>query len=136
MLSLTIHKLGDVAVFQSAGRITANDGDTLRKAVLSQSPIRMAVLDLSEITAIDAGGLGMLLSVRAWANATGTRLKLMNLTPRVEEVLQLTHLRSAFEVCSGREMLDLLCRAIGPHGFESAAMAVTANTKTAMPLRA
>jgi anti-anti-sigma regulatory factor len=50
-------------------------------------------------------------SLRAWAKSTGTELKLMNLTPRVEEVLELTHLRAAFEVCSVREMMDLLCRA-------------------------
>jgi len=69
------------------------------------------VLDLAEVTAVDAAGVGMLVLLRLWANATGTKLKLMNLTPRVEEVLQLTRLRSAFEVCSVREMMDLLCRA-------------------------
>jgi anti-sigma B factor antagonist len=136
MLSLTIHNLGDVTVFQCAGRITANDGDTLRKAVFSQSPIRVAVLDLAGITSLDAAGLGMLVGLRSWAKTTGTELKLMNLTPRVEELLEVTNLRQAFYVCSGREMLDLLCRAIGSPSFQSPVLAAAAGAGTSMPLGA
>ena len=117
MLNLTIHDLGDVTVFRCAGRITAEDGDVLRKAVLSQSRIRVAVLDLAEVSAIDAAGLGTLVSLRKWANKTGTTLKLMNLVPRVEEVLALTKLSSALEVCSVEDMLDLLCRAANQSRF-------------------
>jgi hypothetical protein len=36
----------------------------------------------------------------------------MNVTPKIEQLLELTNLKAAFEVCSGREMLALLCRAI------------------------
>ncbi len=110
MLTLTTHNLGDVTIFRCAGRITAGDGEVLRNAVLNQPKLGVMVLDLTEIGAIDAAGLGTLVSVRTWAKATGTELKLMNVTPRVEELLELTDLRFAFEVCSVREMLDLLCR--------------------------
>lgn len=126
MLSLTIQKLGDVSVFQCAGRLTAGDGDILRIAVRTQSRVRTVVLDLAEISAVDAAGLGMLVSLRAWAKSTGTELKLMNLTPRVEEVLELTHLRPAFEVCSVREMMDLLCRATQPPRIDTAAALASA----------
>lgn len=111
MLSVTIQKLGDVSVFQCAGRLTAGDEHILRIAVRTQSRIRTIVLDLAEISMVDAAGLGMLVSLRAWAKSTGTELKLMNLNPRVEEVLRVTNLSSAFEVCSVREMMDLFCRA-------------------------
>lgn len=111
MLSLTTQKLGDVTVFRCGGRLTANDDDHLQKAFLTQGHMRIAVLDLAEITAVDAAGLGTLLSLRHWAKATGTELKLMNLIPRVAEVLELTKLMPAFEVCSVHDMLDLLCRA-------------------------
>ena len=126
MLSLTIQKLGDVSVFQCAGRLTAGDGDILRIAVRTQSRVHTVVLDLAEISAIDAAGLGMLVSLRAWAKSTGTDLKLMNLTPRVEEVLELTHLRAAFEVCSVREMMDLLCRATHTPRMDTAAALASA----------
>ena len=118
MLRLTIHTMGDVAVFRCAGRITFVGGDALRFAVSRHPPMRIAVLDLAEITGVDAAGLGILVSMQAWADATGTVLKLMNLTPRVEELLELTNLRSAFEVCSVQDMLDLLCRAVDRSRFE------------------
>jgi len=70
------------------------------------------VLDLAEIIAVDAAGLGILVSLRAWAKESGVVLKLMNLTPRVQDLLELTNLKSAFQICSAQEMLTLLCRAI------------------------
>jgi hypothetical protein len=44
--------------------------------------------------------------------------------PRVEEVLELTKLRSAFEILSVREMMDLLCRAAHPVQSQMPAMAM------------
>ena len=124
MLSLTVHNLGDVTVFRCAGRIEFGGGDGLQASISTQSQMRIAVLDLAEISAIDAAGLGILLSVRGWARAAGVELKLMNLTPKVEELLELTGLRSAFEVLSGAEMLDLLCRAIHQSRSEEASAAI------------
>jgi hypothetical protein len=60
---------------------------------------------------MDAAGVGILVSLHWWAKTTGARLKLMNLTPRVEDLLQLFNLRSVFEICSVPEMLSLLCLA-------------------------
>ena len=111
MLSLTIQKLEDVSIFHCSGRITAGHEDLLRAAVRRQSRARTIVLDLAEIEAVDAAGLGMLVSLRARATENGTDLKLMNITSRVDQVLRLTNLRSSFEVCSVREMMDLMCRA-------------------------
>jgi anti-anti-sigma factor len=112
MLSLTIHNLGDVTIFRCAGRIMFPYADTLRTAVLRQPRFRVVVLDLAEISAVDAAGLGILVSLRTWTRTTGTTLKLMNLTPRVEFLLELTNLRSVFEICSVQDMLELLCRAV------------------------
>lgn len=111
MLRLTIQDLGDVTIFRCAGRITFAYADMLRIAVLKQRRVGVVVLDLSEVSAVDAAGLGTLVSLRKWARTNGTTLKLMNLAPNVEDLLELTNLRSAFEICSVPEMLDLLCRA-------------------------
>lgn len=124
MLNLKIQNLGDITVFRCAGRITAEDADGLRHAVLAQSQLRVAVLDLAEISAVDAAGLGMLAGLRNWARLAGKQLKLMNIVPRVEEVLELTKLRSAFEILSVREMMDLLCRAAHPVQNQTPAMAM------------
>ena len=112
MLSLTIQKLEDATVIRCAGRLVIPYAEVLRNAALRQCGIRTLVLDLADIIAVDAAGLGMLASLRAWGKETRAAFKLMNVTPKVEELLELTNLKSAFEVCSGREMLALLCRAI------------------------
>jgi anti-sigma B factor antagonist len=117
MLEITVNNLGDVRILRCSGQITFGYADTLQILVLKQRHIRIAVLDLSEIRAIDAAGLGILVFLRTRATTSGTTLKLMNLTPRVEDLLELTNLRSAFEICSVPEMLDLLCRAFDQAQF-------------------
>jgi anti-anti-sigma factor len=105
MLSLTVHILGDVTVFQCVGRITFAYADALRIAVIKQPRVRVAVLDLARVSAIDAAGLGMLVSLRKWSRSNGWTLKLMNLTPYLEYLLELTGLRSMFQICSVGDML-------------------------------
>ena len=120
MLSFTVNKLGDVTVFRCAGRLTAGDGDVLRDAVPNHTQTRTIVLDLAEVRTVDAAGLGTLVAVKTWASASGKCVKLMNLTPIVEQVLEVTRLRSAFEVCSVPEMLDLLCHAMRQSRWQAA----------------
>jgi anti-anti-sigma factor len=117
MLKITVNNLGDVTIFRCSGEITFEYAETLRILVLNQPCIRIAVLDLADIRAIDAAGLGMLVSLRTWATTNGTALRLMNLTPTVEHLLELTNLRSAFEICSVPDMLDLMCRAFDHSRF-------------------
>ena len=63
MLNVTIQHSEDMAVLRCVGRIVAGDeANTLRKAVLSQANSRTVVLDLTRVDAIDAGGMGLLVS--------------------------------------------------------------------------
>jgi anti-anti-sigma factor len=112
MLKFTIHNLGEVALFECEGRLTVESAGALRKAVTTQASVATVVLDLKGLTDVDAAGLGALASLGSWARATKTRLKLMNLMPRVEKLLELTGLRSEFSICSGRDELELLCRVL------------------------
>ena len=124
MLGLTIQNLGDVTIIRCKGRITFAYADMLRIAVLKQQRVRVVVLDLGEVSAVDAAGIGMLVSLRKWAKASDVRLKLMNLTPKIEDLLELTKLKSAFEICSVPEMLGLLCRAFEQSQFVNVDAAV------------
>jgi anti-sigma B factor antagonist len=117
--TLATHRLDDVTVVRCRGRITLGSVETLR-AVVKQAPTPVVVLDLAETTAIDAAGLGVLVSLRHRAQATGTTLKLMNLRPMVERLLELTGLKPAFAICSVPEMFDLLCRAMRRPADETA----------------
>ena len=112
MLKTTIRTLGDASIFLCDGRIVFPDAETLRFAVLAHLRIRLALLDFAEIKAIDAAGLGILVSLLEWSRTTGTKLKLMNLNPKVEYLLELTHLLPLFEVCSVKDMFELFCGAI------------------------
>jgi anti-sigma B factor antagonist len=109
MLKITVQKLGDTSILQCHGRIVAGDASSiLRNAVLSEQHTRMVVLDLARVERIDAGGLGVLLGLRESARSRAIMFKLMNTTKRVEEILELTHLRRVFEFCSVRELFCLL----------------------------
>src|SRR5215470_10970636 len=116
MLKITTHNLGNATIFRCAGRITVEHADKLGIFVMKHAP-SIGVLDLALITTMDAAGVGILVSLHWWAKNTGARLKLMNLTPRVEDLLELFHLRSRFEICSVPEMLRLLCLAFEKSQF-------------------
>ena len=115
MLTLRVQKLGDVAIIHCLGRIMFPYASELRGSVFGHLRTRILVLDLLNTVAMDAAGLGVLVSLRECAKHNNCILKLMNVTPGVEQLLQMTKLKSAFEVCSAEEMLDLLCRAIHEH---------------------
>jgi anti-anti-sigma factor len=112
MLSAKVQQLGDATVLHYQGRIVAGeDYAILRDTAMSQGHARLLVLDLAEVEGIDAGGLGVLLGLREWAQASAVSFKLMNVMKRIEQILELTALDRVFELCSVREWFCLLHRA-------------------------
>jgi anti-anti-sigma factor len=112
MLSAKVQQLGDASVLHYRGRIVAGeDYAILRDTAMSQGHARLLVLDLAEVESIDAGGLGVLLGLREWAQASEVSFKLMNVMKRIEQILELTALDRVFEFCSVREWFCLLHRA-------------------------
>jgi anti-anti-sigma factor len=110
MLIATAQKLGDSTVVRCHGRIVIGDAyRILRDTVLRQTHNRTLVLDLAQVDRIDAGGLGVLLSLREWAYSHAIRFRLMNVMNQVELVLELTKLDHVFEFCSVEDMFNLLC---------------------------
>jgi anti-sigma B factor antagonist len=106
---LTVDHSGDVAVVRCAGRIVRGDSlYALREAVTRQQNARIVILDLSEVTILDGGGLGMLVSLARWAGDNGTQLKLVNPSRLVREILERTRLTCVFEISSMEEALVIL----------------------------
>ena len=63
MLSVYIENIGDLAVVECEGRVVRSEAAfKLREAVTSQREARIIVLDLSDVRAIEGGGLGMLVA--------------------------------------------------------------------------
>ena len=93
MLNATFHKRNGVASFKCTGKLVHGCETTILCAAIHHQE-RELDLDLSEVVAIDAGGIGALLSLQA----SGFYVRLLNPTPAVREVLRLTRLDSVFEI--------------------------------------
>ena len=105
-LRMSTRTLDGVTVVDCSGRIvfgeeSANLRDTIKK-VLTQSP--RVVLNLAEVSYVDSGGLGTLVSLYTTARSAGGALKLARLTQRVGDLLQLTKLVSIFEVFENEQL--------------------------------
>ena len=98
MLKVYRRNLGDAAVLSLQGRLVNGETETLREAVGEQSNVKSVVLDLGRVTAIDAGGLGVMLELRRLSALKGVRFKLTNVSHFTRRVLEVTRLDSVFEI--------------------------------------
>lgn len=96
MLTVTTSSLGNTIVLRCNGRLVRGEESSLLCAAV-QHHGRDIVLDLSGVTAIDAAGIGALVSLQA----AGIYLKLMNPTEAVRTVVNLTGLEKVFEILDG-----------------------------------
>src|SRR5579864_986904 len=108
MLSVKSERAGEVAILRIAGRIVRGQETTLNSAVLAEKRARMIVLDLSDVEALDAGGLTLLVSLHSWAGSNRVHLKLANPRPFVYEMLTRTHLDCVFDISSFDQALAVL----------------------------
>ncbi|MGH9718626.1 MAG: STAS domain-containing protein [Bryobacteraceae bacterium] len=100
-VKLTTRQVGDVTVVDVAGRITLGEGSTaLRDAVrdLITKNQKKILLNLSDVTYIDSSGIGELVSGFTTVTNSGGLLKLLGLTKRVKDLLQITKLYTVFDV--------------------------------------
>jgi anti-anti-sigma regulatory factor len=123
MLSVHIENIGEMAIIECEGRIVqSEDAFELHKAVNLQSDARIIVLDLSEVTVIAGGGLGMLMFLQRWAYDHNIRLKLFNPSQSVQDRLEHASSMREFDIATLDEMMALLAYA----GYADARYAQTA----------
>ena len=100
-LKLNTRQSGNVTVIDVSGRITLGEGSSvLRDAMreLVTAGHKNILLNLGDVTYIDSSGIGELVAgFTSVANAGGT-LKLLSLTKRVKDLLQITKLYTVFDV--------------------------------------
>lgn len=98
---LSTRVVGDVTVIDVSGQITLGEGSSaLREALrgLAAKGDKKILLNLGDVTYIDSSGIGELVSAyTTLANQDGT-VKLLNLTKRVKDLLQITKLYTVFDV--------------------------------------
>ena len=100
-VKLNMRQVGDVTVIDATGRITLGEGsstfrDTLRDLMAKGQ--KKLLLNLADVTYIDSSGIGELVSGFTTVTNQGGRLKLLRLTKRVKDLLQITKLYTVFEV--------------------------------------
>jgi anti-anti-sigma regulatory factor len=109
MLSLHTDRIKDVVIIECKGRIVHSEAAfALRGAVTTQDDARLILLDLSEVSAIEGGGLGMLLFLRRWAHDHDIRLKLFNPTKSVWDRLELANSMLELEIATPDEIQAVL----------------------------
>ena len=98
-LKLSPRTASGVLVINCAGRIVFGDeASQLRDLVKRElSENNRIVLNLAEVSYIDSGGIGTLVSLFTSARNAGGDIKLANLTKRVGDLLQITKLITVFE---------------------------------------
>jgi anti-anti-sigma regulatory factor len=109
MLNVNIENIGDLVVVECKGRIVQSEAAfKLRKAVTSQPHARIVVLDLTEVQAIEGGGLGMLWFLQRWAQDHDVRLKLFSPTNSVKGRLEHNNAGLRFDIATFEDMMALL----------------------------
>ena len=100
-VKLTTRQIGDVTVIDAAGRITLGEGSsTFRDSIkeLTTKGHKKVLLNLGEVSYIDSSGIGELVSGFTTVSNAGGQLKLLKLTKRIQDLLQITKLYTIFEV--------------------------------------
>ena len=102
-LRATYRDAGPVTVVDLSGRITLGDGSALlRKTIrgLLQDERRKILLNLADVDYIDSSGIGELVSGFTAVKNQNGELKLLQLTKKVRDLLQITKLYTVFDIYS------------------------------------
>lgn len=98
---MTTRQVGDVTVIDASGRITLGEGaSTFRDSIrdLAAGGHKKLLLNLGDVSYIDSSGIGEMVSGFTTIANQGGSMKLLNLTKRVKDLLQITKLYTVFEV--------------------------------------
>ena len=92
--------VGDVVILDLKGRVMLGEGDEVLKdkinALLNQGRKNL-VLNLEAVPYIDSAGLGEVVRTYTTVSRQGGRLKLLNLTKRISDLLAITKLLTVFD---------------------------------------
>ena len=100
-LTIASREVDGVTVLDLNGRITLGEGSVqLRDAIrdLISKGQKKVLLNLGEVNYIDSSGLGEMVSAYTTARNQGASLKLLKLTKKVHDLLQLTKLYTVFDI--------------------------------------
>ncbi len=100
-MTITQRQLDDVVMLDLAGRITIGEGAIILRERIQKmlnAGDRKFLLSLADVDYIDSSGLGELVSSFTKVKNQDGDLKLLQLTRRVRDLMQITKLLTVFDV--------------------------------------
>ena len=100
-LKVASRELDGVTILDLSGRITLGEGCVqMRDAILGSvgNGNKNIVLNMGDVSYIDSSGVGELVGVFSAAKRLGAKLRLLKLTKKVRDVLEMTKLYPLFDV--------------------------------------
>lgn len=100
-MKASTRQVDGVTIVDLSGRITLGEGSVvLRDTVkdLLGKGSKKILLNLGDVSYIDSSGIGELVSAFTSVQRQGGELKLLNLTKKVHDLLQITKLYTVFDV--------------------------------------
>ena len=92
--------VNEVTILDLKGKMTLGEGDELLKDKINsliQQERKQLVLNLADVPYIDSAGLGEIVRTYTTVSRQGGKLKLLNLTKRITDLLAITKLLTVFE---------------------------------------
>jgi anti-sigma B factor antagonist len=101
MMKVSSRQVNGITILDLSGRITLGEGsvvlrDTVRDLIAKGE--KKIVLNLGEVNYIDSSGIGELVSAFTTVRREGGDLKLLSLTKKVHDLLQITKLYTVFDI--------------------------------------
>ena len=100
-VKMNTRQIDGVTVVDVEGRITLGEGSSALRDVLRDLVAKgqnKILLNLGEVNYIDSSGIGELVSGFTMVANSGGAMKLLGLTKRVKDLLQITKLYTVFDV--------------------------------------
>ena len=100
-MKIDTRTVGDVHILDISGKITLGEGtmavrNTVREILKNGG--KKIILNLHDVNYIDSSGIGELVSSYTTVTNQGGKLILLNLTNKIQELLQITKLVTVFQI--------------------------------------
>ena len=100
-MKASTRQVDGITIVDLSGRITLGEGSVVLRDTIKDllgKGQKKILLNLGDVSYIDSSGIGELVSAFTAAKNQGGELKLLNLTKKVNDLLQITKLYTVFDV--------------------------------------
>ena len=100
-MKASTRQVDGVTIVDLSGRITLGEGSVVLRDTIKDllgKGAKQILLNLSDVSYIDSSGIGELVSAFTSVRNQGGELKLLHLTKKVHDLLQITKLYTVFDV--------------------------------------